>query len=206
MHLTDDFETFRSENGSSVILPKGYGGTTLLSSDGNTFYAVKQTGLASETSPGFIKQGISFEDPHHAVRGRIERENDVLELDDTTYTKVENPLEITVIPLPVVRTAQYFYRLRNDDFIYVDVDKYNFTYGSHRFFIGNGATMRHLPIIGFERLRDGGTTYITTDEGILYSPSAFRRGVKATWNDEDLIELNPQDNTIIETGDGLTIK
>lgn len=62
-------------------------------------------------------------------------------------------------------------------------DKNNDTdYTSFKLFIGD----KEIPVQHVLRLRDWGTTYIVTDQGILFAP--VNRDKKPTWNDEEIIE------------------
>lgn len=51
--------------------------------------------------------------------------------------------------------------------------------------------MREVPVVNVDRLRDGGTTYIETTEGTLFSPSPMRQMGPPTW--KETIRLKPLD-------------
>ncbi len=105
-------------------------------------------------------------------------------------------------PIPEVRTKAYFLKKTDGTVLFVDMLKYNFSYETIRLFIGeadNPEVLREVKITNFERMRDGGTTYITTDEGTLYVPSKLLGdSVKTTWTRsnsvarEYLLESDPK--------------
>jgi hypothetical protein len=108
------------------------------------------------------------------------------------------------------RTPEYLFALPDGRFIYVSVETdASDYYESFRLFIGDGKVMRDVPVTSVERFRDGGTTYVETAEGVLFSPSRHKGG-KPAWGDDEceqeLIELDPRHFVIVETAAGVTIE
>jgi hypothetical protein len=65
--------------------------------------------------------------------------------------------------------------------------------------------MTRVPILSVERYRDGGTTYIRTPEGVLFSPTPCDRQTKPTWDGDGIERLKPDLYAIKETGDSVRI-
>lgn len=105
------------------------------------------------------------------------------------------------------RQLEYLCQTEDGTFIYVsssphDVD--NFWYDRHeacesfKLFVGNGTSMKEVPVQDVRRDSHDGTTLITTLESIFYWPSTYSRWEKPTWGDKDLTILNPDDYNIVE--------
>lgn len=90
----------------------------------------------------------------------------------------------------IARQPVYLYRLPDDCFLYVSVDSTDEGYTSFRLFLGEPTSMRRVEVRNVERHRDGGTTYVSTDEGELYSPTTFNKRLVATWNGALLVKLD----------------
>jgi len=103
------------------------------------------------------------------------------------------------------REPEYLFVLPDGEYLYVSADKYDYSYDSFRLFVGPQEAMRQIPVKEVMRLRDGGTTYITTHEGTMFSPSSFRMGGQPTWNGIELTRVDPSQFTIVETGDVVVI-
>lgn len=142
------------------------------------------------------------------------RVGDTLWWGGNAFERIENPgaLRPSISSLPRVRKPEYLFSEENGAFwIYVSANKYNYSYESFRLFIGHkGETaLRELPIRQVRRMRDGGTTYIHTDEGSLYSPSKLGHLDKTpTWKGPDghkLVQCDPSQFVITETDHGVQI-
>lgn len=84
--------------------------------------------------------------------------------------------------LPGGKRVEYSFRLPSGEQILVTSDKNNPSYSSFKLHIGNKEEMREITVLDVNRYRDGGTTIIKTNEGILYVPTPFRRNtVNPTW-------------------------
>ena len=120
-------------------------------------------------------------------------------------------LRPSVRPLPSARRPEYLFQDEHGAFvIYVSAAKYSYSYESFRLFMGTlSGEFREIPIRRVVRMRDGGTTYIHTEEGTLYSPSKFgHAGAVATWQGpagHELREYDPRKFPIVETPQGVRI-
>ena len=59
-----------------------------------------------------------------------------------------------------------------------------------------GGTFRSFPATDIRTMRDGGTTYVTTDEGSMFIPSMLRRGKEQgppTWRGQPMVEVDEDD-------------
>lgn len=85
------------------------------------------------------------------------------------------------------RKPEYIFKQADGTIIYVDASEYNYSYESYRFFVGKPGAMKEMKIKDVERYRDGGTTYIKLENGqTLFSPTAFDKTKKPTWNGNTL--------------------
>lgn len=189
MKLSGDAAVFQAKDGSVVIYGDVHARLLLLSEDGQKFREVKQRGFNGTT----LKHEIFFEDPHTGRLGGFRRDHDVLEFDGKTYGIADLLGEIEVMPLPNVRQSEYLFEMPGGQYLYVSASKFGYSYESFKLFIGPAQALKQVPIRGIQRLRDGGTTDITTDIGELYSPTPFRQD-PATWGtDEDVVKLKKLD-------------
>lgn len=93
--------------------------------------------------------------------------------------------QIPLNPLPdsVRETAYLFKVVGTNEFIYVDQSKYNFSYKTFRMWLGTLNNMQEVKISKVLRASDGGTTYITTEDGrVLFSPTPFEEDKFPTWD------------------------
>lgn len=182
-------------------------GEVCRSLDGKVFYALATGGFGGTT----IEHGLSFSDPHHGVDGRLQKSGEVITYNDEEYTLRED-IEFDpsqVVPLPATRRTEYFCATPDGMFVYVSADKYNYSYASFRLYVGDGQTMRQIPIIRVERYRDGGTTIIETPEEWFGSPSPFNverdPSLVPEWGDTKLVNLDVNDYDITEADGHVTI-
>ncbi len=136
------------------------------------------------------------------------RVGDTLWWGGNAFERVEHPeaIQPSLLSLPRVRKPEYLFAEERGEFlIYVSADKYNYSYERFKLFIGTfgDVELREIPIRQVKRMRDGGTTYIHTEEGSLYSPSRLgHAGSVATWKGPDghkLVEYDPKKFSITET-------
>jgi hypothetical protein len=179
-------------------------GQVCYSPDGKTFYALATGGFGGTT----IEHNLSFSDPHRGVDGRLHKADKVITYDDEQYVLRED-VEFDpskVVPLPATRRTEYICMAPDDTFVYVSADKFNYSYESFKLFVGDGKTMRQIPVDDVTRYRDGGTTYIETPEQSFFSPSPFNaeRDSKLVpqWGKQKLVNLDASDYDITETADG----
>lgn len=180
-----------------------YAGKLYYSPDGVKFFEWKNKGFGGTST----KHNIHFEDPHHDRSGEFERNGGTLTWGRKTFKLGDCPFEIEVVPLPTVREAEYLFQLRGGVYLYVSHDKYNHQqYESFKLFLGRANHLTEIPIVGHvERYRDGGTTYIRTTKGVMYSPTPFNKEAKPTWDGVKMKALDPKNFVIEETGDTVTI-
>lgn len=100
----------------------------------------------------------------------------------------EDISEQSFIELPIVYVLHhYFIDSNSNTLIWIDDVKYNSSYESLRIFI-NG---KQEEIKDVERYRDGGTTYYKLTNGdIIYTPTAFNKTLKPTFNGIEIKELS----------------
>lgn len=182
-------------------------GKILFSPDGEEFFAVAMVGF----SGGAEVHDLSFVNPHDGLRRRqLQLHNGVITYKGVAFIKQEGVVDVPAfVPLPSLRVVEHFCQADDGTFIYVSSDKYHSTYRGFRLFIGDGATMRQVPIKEVQRLRGGGATRIFTPEGLFYSPSLFSklspRPETPSWNSQPLDSVNPDDYAIVENDETLTI-
>ena len=171
------------------------------SPDGIKFYELENRGFGGSS----VKHHISFEDPHHNRKGDLKRDGNTLIWNRKVFKLADVPDEIDVVPLPTIREAEYLFKLRGGVYIYVSHDKYKFSYESFKLFLGKPAQMKEVPVLGVERYRDGGTTYVKTAKGMLFSPTPFDKEKKPTWDGEPIKQLDPKNFVIEENSDTVKI-
>jgi hypothetical protein len=99
--------------------------------------------------------------------------------------------QIPLNPLPdsVRETAYLFKVVGTDQYIYVDQSKYHFDYRTFRLWLGTLNNMQEVKIANVLRASDGGTTYITTEDGReLFSPTPFETENFPTWEGTKRLE------------------
>lgn len=207
---------FRAANGKRAFaFLRGDGffgdGELLFSEDGTKFYALKMDGAGTSLAGIVVEADLSFTSPRQEISGKLFYKSDigVVVYDEDFYTREEGEeFEVEVIPLPLARRAEYLFRKKDGALIYVSSDKYNYSYESFKLFVGDGKTMREIPVQDVCRYRDGGTTYVKTGVGTLFSPSPMKSDpeVFPRWEEgeeqQELIRLEPKDCDIVETPDG----
>jgi hypothetical protein len=115
----------------------------------------------------------------------------------------------TPILLPVVPRCEYFFLAHETSpytYIYVSSDVYNYTL-DFRVWVGDGTTMEKLTIERYPiRWKDGGTTYIDTEEGILIVPTMLNtHGTPPTFASQAVTPLAVGDYTIVDEEQAVTI-
>lgn len=178
-------------------------GQVCYGSDSKTFYALAIGGFSGTT----IEHNLSFSDPHHNVSGRLHKSGEVITFDDEQYALREDikfdPSK--VIPLPATRRTEYFCMALDGTFVYISANKYNDFYNTWKLFVGDGQTMRYIPVKRVVRYRGSGT-HVETAEQSFFSPSPFQAKNDPTpdprWGDRGLVRLDPDAYNIVETADG----
>lgn len=206
MRMTKQATQFVAASGKVFVYLKDMpfqDGEVLYSPDGVTFYALASSGFGGSRD----EHDLSFNDPHQGVSGKLHRNGDVIDYDGERYTQQDVTFdESSVVPLPATRRTEYLCQAEDGTLLYVSADKYNYSYESFRLFVGDGTTMREIPVQYVERYRDGGTTYIRTPEETFFSPSPFNAqrdpNLVPQWGSQKLTDLNKDDYDIVETPEG----
>jgi len=176
------------------------------------YFTVKATGSASYCYvDGKEKSRTGFDNPHNPLdlsrggfsrekvsyhNGHVYRNGDsvCLTFESGDPVILNNPKRLdalpeNIVPLPSIRVKDYLLydsAKRNGLFIYVSRDKYK--YDPVKFFFGICDNMFEYKILDFTRYRDGGTTKIKTEEGILHIPTPFNKERIITFNDKEFWE------------------
>jgi hypothetical protein len=94
-----------------------------------------------------------------------------------------------------IRSISYCFKTKDKSkYFLVDCPAYNFKYDNHRFFVIENKIPKQYTIKGFDRYRDGGTTFITvTDENgkdhVFFSPTFAAKDLCEKWDDTELIKV-----------------
>jgi len=119
---------------------------------------------------------------------------------DTWFHRTaETTLRSVPIPMPDVRETAYFYKLADEDHVfYVSQSAHKFAYETMHLFRGGFAsheqrcTLREVKVHNVTRYRDGGTTFVYAQEGILFVPrrgsNGFHGKKQTTWTEGVLSE------------------
>lgn len=157
------------------------------SPNGKNYFEAVVHGGRSSSSWNFHNHSFEFSIPNSVmdhVKVEYTSEDDIVRIGDRMYhRKGEFKGESKVIPLP--QTRHTVYHLTNED-IQIFVDDWDYSDGADdmRLFFNS----EQLPIQDVQQLRDGGTTYITTERGVLYVATPFRRrrhDRAAFWTDKN---------------------
>lgn len=180
-------------------------GELLFSPDGSVFYTLATHGFSGTSQ----NHRLSFDNPHDGTSGVLHRDNDTIDCGGERFVREEIPFDrSSVVPLPFARQSGYLCRFADGRLLYVSSDAYNFSYESFKLFVGDGKSMREIPIIkdSVMRMRDGGTTSFKTPEGSFYCPAPIimERDPNRVpmWEQEELTMLDPNDFHITETPEG----
>ncbi len=89
--------------------------------------------------------------------------------------------EAVFVPLPEVRVPEYLFLHPDGRVFYVDATKYGYAYDRFRCFVGPRGALARVAITDVWRFKDGGSTFVFTDAGILFNPSTFGDGDKRSY-------------------------
>ena len=165
------------------------------SRDGVTFRQMQSLGYGGSSG----EHNRSYEDPASQTKHKLSFKDQVYTRDDGerfTSVDVQFPGNVVFVPVPEVRIPEYLFQFEDGRYVYVDAVKYGYAYEHFRLFIGTADDMQQKDITSTVRYRDGGTTVIRVEEGVLYSPTTFNNKAKPLWFDSSLIGANGslQDN------------
>lgn len=184
-------DVFRSPRGAVIALrnamPVG-DGAVLYSDDGQTFREMAGRGFAGSEE----QYKLTFEDPLDRRQYELRRDHDVLRLGREKFYRAPKvwDSELHVLPLPPVRQPEYMFVAPDGTFLYVSDTVYRPSY-DFWFFVGAPPVLSRVPVREVTRARDGGTTFVKTDAGVLYVPTSWRPELRPTWNGELLRKLDP---------------
>lgn len=205
MPVTQQVTQFVAPSGKSFVYLTDYpgDGEVLYSPDGVTFYALASRGFGGNP----VRHDLSFDDPRQGVSGTLHRDGDIIDYDGDRYTRQDVTVDqSSVVPLPATRRTEYLCQAEDGTLFYVSADKYYYSYASFKLFVGDGITMREVPVQNVKRYLDGGTTYIRTPEETFFSPSPFNArcdpDLVPLWGSQKLTNLNKDDYIIVETPEG----
>lgn len=213
MIATQEAARFATRSGKMFVyladFPINDGDVLFSPNSGETFYALAMGGFNGST----LSHSLTFSNPIVGVGGVLRRTSDGIEHNGEFYAQQppsQAPDPESVMPLPYARRMEYFCRTIDGTFVYVSADQYNYSYESFKLYVGDGGFMRELRVYNVKRLRDGGTTVITTESGEFYSPSPFAKHSGKmmplkTWLGSGVDDVDPADYDIVETANGLTI-
>lgn len=114
------------------------------------------------------------------------------------------PPHVTMVRTPDVEEPEYLFRRDNGQYVFVTASKYRFSYDSFRLFFGDGEGMEEIMVDDVTRYRDGGTTYIRTPAGMLYSPPRKEARTAKWFSPADVIELDRIIHRIWQLNEGDT--
>lgn len=204
--MSERRQVFTDAKTGETFVGGGFGGDIFHSPDGKIFYQLKMAGFSGSNN----KHELTALDPHSGMELKIEvkRDGSIVSYDGRTLSLLGTFDTATpVVPLPTVRVYEYLFQsTTGKPLVYVSVDKYTYSYESFKLFVGSvGVTMNQIHVKNVERYRDGGTTYVYTEKGILFSPARQIAGKDATWNGEKVVRLDPKDYDIAETNEGVVM-
>lgn len=185
--------------------PKSYGKKIYLSTDGLNFFPLQVGGYYGNS----LKHELSFSNPFdNDSRGKFCFEDEVITMmtDDRIFRLVSfGEQGLRFHHFPDERQPEYLFRTLEGEYLYVSADRFKYSYESFKLFYGPAESMKHVPIIESERWRDGGTTFVVTEIGTLFSPTSFRPDEKPTWQDQEIEPLDHKDFKIQEVLDAVTL-
>lgn len=177
------------------------------SSDGKTFYQMKERGFAGDSMRNIYR--IGYANPHigEAHREVVVRNGDVLECNGKTFHKVQKPSEMQIVLMPKMRTLIHLYRFANGEILYVSEDTNRPNDMTIRVFVGPIEKMLEYELIEWGEQLHGIVT--GTDYGNLFVPYEDEEDKNAKWEtpkgSQLLEELDPKDFVIVETDEGVHI-
>jgi hypothetical protein len=202
MKLNSVINRYISGDGSDTIWYNDFALEIYYANNTHPIHEVIKKGFAGTVN----KHTLTFVDHDEKEYKILKHDKQMIILDDNLYhnfsfmTLDGTDIDFDFKKFPSFRAPHYLFKVDNEDIVvYVSMDKHKFDYNTCHMYVGNiGGTFVHVPIKEFTRYRDGGTTYIKTDMGVLFAPTPFEKDKKASFNKKNLESLNPEDFTIIE--------
>jgi hypothetical protein len=195
-------DVFRSRRGAAFAFRND-----MPAADGDLLYSRDGVTFREMGAHGFAGNGcdfkLDFEDPRDRRFHTLHKNDGVLYFEGDVFFPATPIWEdrLRVAPLPPIREPEYLFASLDlaGPVIYVSDSHYKRSYDWH-FFIGRPPALGRVPVRNVLRARDGGTTTVTTDAGVLYSPTPWQPERVATWNGRPLRKLDPKACTIQEDG------
>lgn len=182
-----DEKVFVANDGSAIALLSRTpvnNGDVAYSPDGETFFALVVTGYSGSRD----KDQISLENPRTGDAMQITRTGDTVTCGLQKFTAIEKTFDHSKLTgLPNVRDVEYLLKDGSGKLYFVSNSKYDYSYESLRLYIGDGEEMRQVPIKKVARYRDGGSTFLQTEEGTLYVPTSFNELLVPHWGEDAFV-------------------
>ena len=198
IELSNESITYKSNN-SVFIYPDGYSSRTFyLSTDNGTTYAkLYSTGFGSFAEEHKASAENSSGELSWKVAGSELTMNDT----NIVFSKVNSPESISIIIAPADRETEYLVKFPDDIYVYVSANKFNNSYREFKLYIGTPNRMEEAKINYVDRRRDGGTTFIQTDNGMFFSPAPLKNKAPK-WEENEGASLDGVKLIVIENEDG----
>ncbi|MEC9292091.1 MAG: hypothetical protein VX730_06795 [Pseudomonadota bacterium] len=226
---------FRLENSAEQILVIHERSKQLVffSPDGKTFQALKTTHIATQNGIRVLTlQGpntvlppmeLHFSGPAHILfkqtpddTGTVYRYHEHLSLAQVTLLPLPSPTPTMLKPPLEAKKLELRHFFRVDAEIYIAVTSYaGESYSQFKYYIGKlGEPMDAMERLDISVARDGGSTWVKTDQGDLYWPSSLHAGSfgaslrppkSPTWNNEDIARENVSQYDVLPSGDTITV-
>lgn len=188
----------------------GFASAWLYSQDGRHFQETMSNGLSAQ---GRHEEG-AFTDGND-VKHQFVLDGQRLTVDGEPFVAVSvRPPGAVFVPLPEKRVLAYLL-LRKDGGILAVTEDSNCSYATFHLFVGQwmGAVpvLQQIPVTSVERYRDGGTTVVTTDRGVLRVPTPWKPKEAPTWTrtSGEVVDLHKADTEGVlfsEEGSSLTLR
>jgi len=130
-------------------------------------------------------------------RAVIVEEDNVYFLDAEDFEAGLTGDQVNEFPYRLV--LERFYRLKRDRDQLVIVAYEEFSKDASRHvFVGDYQNIREIEVEKFIRYRDGGTTEIYTEKGMIYWPSSFNKSQESNFENDDLLRIDDVDDLFMK--------
>ena len=213
VELGPDAKAFRGPGGQMLVEVEFR--TWAYSPTGATYRRLAVTEQAQSNAKGVHREGGYYQDPHGARIGTLFTSGldiEEVEFDGISFSKVVAPREITLLPLPPMRSPMHLYRRPSTgQFIYLSKDRYTqYDYDGLMFkvFVGDGGVLHEVQIIyPLPDEPDWWHARFPTTDGTLDVPRHIgndelrskRKHPAPRWEGEELEELMLERFLIVET-------
>jgi len=188
---------FINENYKIIILPYNVNKPYIFFSiENEEFKEMKMNGLSSLGS--FVNLSFSDESEENGFVIHYNNDQAYLEIKQGwkntighfLNTHIIEDLNIDFIPFENPTIIESTYVSNTGMKFIITRPKTHWTYDDFHITIkdANDIIISELDCISLDRYRDGGTTYYTTKEGVLFTPSCFDKNKKANWQEKIYLE------------------